>query len=127
MCNTIPRVLQKFHKNTLQSHPISVIIPHPKEKGKITMEKIFPTKEIQVDAIEIVRARDLIIEATDGLEHLNNLLLVISFGINQLTFAERDYETSCIEIIRKYIATLREEKLTVASTKLDQQIKGNDA
>lgn len=91
------------------------------------MENIFPPRDIQVDAVELSQARDLIIEASEGLEHLDNVLLIISFGISQLTFAERDYETSCIQVIRKYIKTLEKEKLTEATNKLEQQIKDNNA
>ena len=80
-----------------------------------------------MDAVELSQARDLIIEASEGLEHLDNLLLIISIGINQLTFAERDYETSCIQVIRKYIKTLGDEKLAEAQNKLEQQIKDNKA
>lgn len=91
------------------------------------MSQIFPPREITVDAIELVNARDLIIEASEGLEHLHNLLLVVSFGISQLTFSERDYENSCIQIIRSYIKTLETEKLSEASSKIDKQVKGNQA
>lgn len=91
------------------------------------MENIFSPRDIQVDAVELSQARDLIIEASEGLEHLDNVLLVISFGISQLTFAERDYETSCIQVVRKYIKTLGDEKIAVAQNKLEQQIKDNNA
>ena len=91
------------------------------------MGNIFSPRDIQVDAVELSQARDLIIEASEGLEHLDSVLLIISFGISQLTFAERDYETSCIQVIRKYIKTLEKEKLTEATNKLEQQIKDNNA
>lgn len=87
------------------------------------MGQIFPPQPITIDAMELARTRDRINELEEDLEHLQNLLVVIGFGINSLTFAERDYENSCLYILREYIKDLKESKLSEVSEKLDSLIK----
>jgi len=88
------------------------------------MEKKDTIKKSMVDDCSLLTARDLLVEALEDVQNMQEMIMVLQLGFDGLTCKERISEISSLYIINQHLKMLEETKLAVISDILEGYAKG---